>query len=212
MRIRVVLALITLLLRNAGPAAAVQLYVGAALQYDVAFPHYSLSSLTESGWIHDFGCWGSETTFGLAWPAFSVYAGYHFVSSSIYVELVPPRHSSWREQRFILGARWHMNGNGDYPVKPTVGAAVTYGESTLLWDNQAEEFEHLTLRKSKNVGEMIEFGFLIRLNSMVDLTIMAQGHRFEPDFDADGDDFSPDHYVVLMPGWQIGTRIRFPDL
>ena len=41
---------------------------------------------------------------------------------------------------------------------------------------------------------------------------MAQGHRFEPHFGDDGNEAMPDHYVVLMPGWQIGMRVRFPDL
>ena len=212
MRHLALLTVIGLLLCCSTTARAVQPFIGTALQYDVAFPHYDLSSLTQSGWLHDFGCWGSETTVGLAWPAYTVYAGYHFSSSSVYGEWGPERRSSWREKRVLLGIRRHLNWQSDYVVLPTIGAALSYGESTLMWNVLTDDAESSTLRKSKNMGVMVEFGFLIRASSAMDVSIMAQGHRFEPHFGDDGNEAMPDHYVVLMPGWQIGMRVRFPDL
>ncbi len=41
---------------------------------------------------------------------------------------------------------------------------------------------------------------------------MAQCQRFEADFPDDGNSGTADHYVVLMPGWQLTLRYRFPAL
>ncbi len=61
-----------------------------------------------------------------------------------------------------------LNGRGSYPVKPTVGAALTYGESKLTWKEAqgvlpgVRDVLENTARKSTNIGQLVEFGFLYR--------------------------------------------------
>ena len=112
-------ALLYILLLLTPHAQAASLFVSGALQYDVVFPHYNLTSLTQSGWLHDYGCWGSQFTAGLTGPDVSVYLGYQRVASSMYNESYSwqrdgDKHyyadlsNSWREARMLFGAQWHM--------------------------------------------------------------------------------------------------------
>jgi hypothetical protein len=221
-----------LLIPMAAFAAKWTPYVGGALQYDIAFAHYNMKSLAKSGMLHDFGCWGSQYEVGLSSADFSVYGGYHFSTSPVYVReygifvrngdlhqiqsLV--EENAWKEKRVLLGFRWLMNGSGSFPVKPVVGFALSYGKSRLTWTETVREYpgkelvsrEDVSRTSAYNIGEMIEFGMLIRTKSPLEITVLAQGHRFETNF-GEAIPYAPSsRYVVLLPSVQIGLRYRIP--
>jgi hypothetical protein len=220
-----------------GNAMAVKLtpYISGSLQYDIVFAHYGMRSATSSGWLHDFGCWGSQFDVGVKGKDLTVYFGYHYSSSPLYTEwehwfnesafraYTGINENSWREKRYLLGSRWTMNSEGHYTVQPAVGVALTYGISRLEWDYIKLEQESTgepvvvgssrQLRHSRrNWGAMFEFGFLIHPLPHVDICTMAQVHRFESKYRDDHDPISQDHYVVIMPSMEISLQYLFPTL
>jgi hypothetical protein len=208
-------------------------YVGGSLNYDVAFAHYHMQSLTESGCLHDFGCWGSQFEAGMSSANFSVYGAYHSSRSSVYgreyamllqganLDQVASEveENAWDEQRALVGVRWHLNGNGDYPVKPVVGFALSYGRSQLIWKETMRSYPSKTVmsvtdvsRTSRmNLGTMLEFGMLIETHMPVAFTVLAQFHRFESDFGNTVPYVPANRYVVILPSVQLGMRYVFPS-
>lgn len=208
-------------------------YISGSVQYDVVFAHYGLRSATSSGWLHDFGCWGSQFDIGVKGKDLSVYFGYHYSASPMYGDMEHwyrdgyfyaasgINRNAWREKRYVLGSRWTMDSQGTFPVKPCVGIAVSYGNSRLDWNylqvnsNLMDEpyvsgaYHHLR-HSTWNLGTMIEFGFQIHAASMLDISIMTQAHRFESDFGEDFNTDTQDRYVVIMPSIQIGLQYLFP--
>ena len=128
--------------------------------------------------------------------------------------------NSWREKRGIVGVRWLMNGADHAVVKPLVGAALTLGKSRLGWTQTQRSYPAKTLMWQENssrtsslsIGQMIEFGFLIQTHSPLAITVLAQCHRYEADFGKSVPYVPADHYIVLLPGWQIGARYSFSGL
>jgi len=209
-------------------------YVGGSLNYDVAFAHYHMQSLTQSGCLHDFGCWGSQFEVGMSSENFSVYGGYHASTSSLYgreeamllqdhtLDQVASEveENAWKEQRGLLGVRWQMNGSGAFPVKPVIGFALTCGRSQLVWretyrsypGNQVMYGEDVSRTSHYNLGTMLEFGMLIEPRFPAAFTVLAQFHRFESDFGNTVPYVPANRYVVILPSVQLGMRYVFPSL
>jgi hypothetical protein len=127
---------------------------------------------------------------------------------------------TWREKRWLLGARTVLDAAGKYPVKPLVGAALTYGESR--WQTQNLYYfqpdygpayvtrTSSTERKSNSLGLMAEGGFRIRTKYPVSFTTVCQVFAHEARFSNDKMDWTPDALTVVMPVWQIGIQYQLP--
>jgi hypothetical protein len=183
-------------------------YVGAALQYDLVIPIYGVTSATNSGYLHEFASWGSQFEVGTSTKDISIYGAYHFSASPDYGEHDGYTRSSWKEKRALLGARWLMNGSGNFPVKPVVGMALSYGKSRLGW---VVAGRNLSRYSQNNLGVMLEFGLLIRTHSPLEFVCMAQTHRIETGFGNDHYSSTVDHFTVTIPSIQLGIHYVLPS-
>jgi hypothetical protein len=158
----------------------------------------------------DFYGSGIQLEGGLAGNIWNAYVGFrqevsgHRNAGSYYHES-----NRWTSERFLLGARLHVSDEYPNPVKPLLGAAISYGWAQRRIETQdgwmAGEVTEESARGA--LGYLAEIGFLVKVQRPFYLSFLLRAERLNLKF-GDQSHYGSINNVYEVAG-HIGVHYQF---